>query len=103
MNILHAEELRAEHMRKQQRRIQTYLTVLNKCQKRMITSSKLDQYECIFTIPDIIHGQPRIETKACLVFLIFKLTRYGYHVTALDHNTILISWRRYTQGGMLPP
>ncbi len=96
MPLLHAEEIREEHVRKQKRRIEVYMNVLEKCMKRIMTAARVDQYECMFAIPTLMFGQPLFETKACLVFCVIKLIQYGYQVTVAGEDSLYISWKRHT-------
>lgn len=84
------------HAKRQQRRIQTYLQVLARCQRRIISAAEMDQFETMFAVPAYLVGEPLFNLKTCLIFLMMKLRRIGFQVSFVAPNHLHISWRRYS-------
>lgn len=102
--MIPAHELYQNHARRQQSRMDTYASLLQKIEKRILHASNLDQYECLYEVPGFLIGQPLYKAETCMLYLYMKLSRLGYVVTVRPPNRLHITWRRYVDedDGVVP-
>lgn len=70
----------------------SYNKIYNRVISRVTHMAQYGKTKCEYTIPPILYGLPKIDTKYACDFIIEKLSSEGYLIERVDDVTISINW-----------
>lgn len=92
-NIPSINSLHKERSVKEQARVNVFTIVLNKCIEKITYTNKHTEHTYIyFEVPEILIGVPSYDMKACINFLLKRLSEAQYKVLFIDPFYLYIDW-----------
>ena len=93
MSMLNIDDLNNKIKKKEADKQEIYDMVLKKCHYRIKkTAEYSNMYCCFYVIPKYICGYPIYDYKACLMYMIYMLTKNGFEIKYTHPNLLFISW-----------
>ena len=69
-----------KNKKKELKKIKTYTTILNKCERKIRYSATHDQFQCFFEVPRFCLNCPLYNIDECVYFMVEKLkTKFKVH------------------------
>ena len=87
-----AEELINEQKMRENKRKKYFKKVYKLVERRIIDSSKMNLYQCIYDIPNFILNGPIYSIDDCREYILNKLKENGFKTQILNENRLLIYW-----------
>lgn len=89
-----AKDLQKENEFKEKQQTIIYEDILKKANAKIkLTHDIHKKTNCVFTLPQIVYGQPRYDTESCIIFLMYKLRANGFRVKQKSKDSIKINWK----------
>ena len=93
-DLLDLNKLRKTKKDKEERRTDIYNEILKLCHSKIIRSSKEEQENCFFQIPEMRIGLPVYNLKNCTAYVILKLRKNGFKVRYIPPSILYIDWSK---------
>ena len=90
---LNAKDLQKQNNDQEKKRTMLYEDILRKANIKIKRAHDLKKTETEFEIPQIVFGQPKVDTEACIIFLMYKLRENKFKVKQISETKIRISWK----------
>ena len=91
-DLLDLNKLRKTKKDKEERRTDIYNEILKLCHSKIIRSSKEEQENCFFQIPEMRIGLPVYNLKNYTAYVILKLRKNGFKVRYIPPSILYIDW-----------
>ena len=92
--MLNINDLTKRKRERKLKRMENYSHILKQCHTKIINASndRSDDNYIFYTIPNIVFGQPLIDTEECSLYIVEKLVKNGFQVKYLGKGFMFISW-----------
>ena len=87
-----ADQLVKEQKDRENKKKKNFKKVYKLVERRIIDSSKINLYQCIYDIPNFLLNGPLYSLDECREYILNKLKSNGFQTMVITENRILIRW-----------
>lgn len=91
-SCINIDNLYIGRLKKEQRRVMTYLNVYKKLVAKILQANSREETEVLFPIPTFIIGTPLFDHQRCAAYIMVRLNRKGFIVKYTHPNVLYVCW-----------
>jgi hypothetical protein len=92
--MVKADDLFNEQKDREKKRNKIYKKIYKMVEKKIVDSSRVNNYQCMFEVPYFMINLPLYSQPECINYICNKLNENGFKYRLYDTNKIIVSWKK---------